>query len=198
MSAKQDMVAPRTAQDIEQKYKFNKKFSEVLGLVDETRKKVDSVESSLKSEITSTATSLRRDTEQIVANATKTVQKNVEGSISSLTEQVTAQITAESAKITAIEDRIDAGAEKVVTETGYTFDANGLNISKAGEEMQNTLDNTGMYVKRNGENILTANNKGVEALNVHVKTQLIIGDGDGRSRFEDYDTDRTGCFWVGG
>lgn len=198
MSAKQDRVAARTVEDLERKYNYERRFAKVLGLIDEERKNVDAVESSLRSDITNTATSLRRDTEQIVANATKEIQRNVDGSISSLTEQVTAQITADAAKITAIEERIDAGAEKVVTKTGYTFDANGLNISKTGEEMQNTLDNTGMYVKRSGENILTANSMGVEALNVHVKTHLIVGDGDGRIRFEDYGADRTGCFWVGG
>jgi hypothetical protein len=85
----------------------------------------------------------------------------------------------------------------VETATGYRFDADGLNISKKGEEMSNLLDNTGMYVKRSGENILVANNKGVEAVNLHAKTYLIIGSGDGRSRIEDYGTNRTGVFWLG-
>lgn len=195
---KQDRVAPRTAADLERKYSFGQRFSEILGLIDDTRDKVDGVESSLRNEITNSETSIRRDTEQIVLDAKREVQKTVDGSIESLTNQVTTQLTAEAAKITVIEERLDAGAEKVVTKTGYTFDSDGLKISKSGEEMDNTLDNTGMYVKRNGENILTANNEGVEALDVHIKTYLIVGSGDGRSRFEDYGTNRTGCFWIGG
>lgn len=195
---KQDRVAPRTVDDLERKYSFGKRFSEILGLIDETQEKVDETASSLRNDITKSETSIRRDTEQIVMDAKRDIQKTVDGNIESLTNQVTAQITAEAAKITVIEERLDAGAEKVVTETGYTFDADGLKISKSGEEMENTLDNTGMYVKRNGENILTANDEGVEALDVHIKTYLIIGEGDGRSRFEDYGTDRTGCFWIGG
>ena len=90
------------------------------------------------------------------------------------------------------------GADRVETTTGYRFDADGLDITKTGQEMSNKLDHTGMYVKRSGEDILTANNKGVDAVNLRAKTYLIIGSGDGRSRFEDYGINRTGCFWVGG
>ena len=165
MSNKQDRVAPRTAADIERKYNFGKKFSEILGFIDESRDKVDSVESELKNEITETATALSRDTEKLVMSVTETIKRD--------------------------------GVEQVRTTTGFRFDADGLNISKSGEEMSNLLDNTGMYVKRSGEDILVANNVGVAAVNLHAKTYLIIGSGDGRSRLEDYGTNRTGVFWVG-
>jgi hypothetical protein len=161
---KQDRVAARTATDIERKYNFGKKFSEILGLINDSRDKVDSVESELKDEITKTATELSRDTESVNI-AVKKITEN--------------------------------GVDRVETATGYRLDTDGLSISKAGEEMKNILDNTGMYVKRSGEDILVANNKGVEAVNLHAKTYLIIGSGNGRSRLEDYGTDRTGVFWVG-
>lgn len=93
---------------------------------------------------------------------------------------------------------IEEGVDKVVTETGYRLDANGLHISKSGQGIDNNIDHTGMYVKSGGENILTANYKGVDAVNLHAKTYLIIGGDDGRSRFEDYGTNRTGCYWIGG
>lgn len=164
MSIKQDRAAARTATDIERKYSFGKKFSEILGLINDSRDKVDSVESELKDEITKTATELSRDTESVNI-AVKRITEN--------------------------------GVDRVETATGYRLDADGLSISKAGEEMKNILDNTGMYVKRSSEDILVANNKGVEAVNLHAKTYLIIGSGNGRSRLEDYGTDRTGVFWVG-
>ena len=164
MSNKQDRVAPRTAADIERKYSFGKKFLEILGLIDDARDRVDSVESGLRDEITRTETSLKRDTEKIVVEVSKIKQD---------------------------------GVEQVVTTTGFRLDSDGLNISKSGEEMSNLLDNTGMYVKRSGEDILVANNKGVEATNLHAKTYLIIGSGNGRSRIEDYGTNRTGVFWIG-
>ena len=157
MSEKQDRTAARTAADIERKYSFGKKFSEILGLIDDSRKEVNSVVSGLETE-------LSRDRESV----------NI-----------------------AIKQITENGVDRVETKTGYRLDSDGLNISKSGEEMTNLLDNTGMYVKRGNENILTANNKGVDAVNLHAKTYLIIGADDGRSRFEDYGTDRTGCFWIG-
>lgn len=90
------------------------------------------------------------------------------------------------------------GVDNIRTSTGYTFGADGLNISKSGEEMQTRIDNTGQYVTRSGEAILTANNEGVDAINLHARQYLIIGNND---RFEDYSTasdpHRTGAFYVG-
>ena len=262
MSSKQDVVAARTATDIERKYNFGKKFSEILDLVDDSRDKVDSVESSLRNEIKETATTLSRNTEEIVTKATADVKteltenisdveddveslsktvtevskevelklntdaftvavgemekeytesiKSVEESVSDVedsveglsktvtevSKQVELKVDADGVNI-AVEKRIAQGVDRVYTATGYRFDSDGLNISKGGEEMTNLLDNTGMYVKRSGENILAANNEGVEAFNLHAKTYLIIGSGEGRSRIEDYKTDRTGVFWIG-
>jgi hypothetical protein len=167
MSIKQDRSAARTAADIERKYSFGKKFSEILGLIDDNRDKVDSVSSTL-GEVKTSVSELSRDTESL------------------------------NFKVTEI---VDNGVDHVVTTTGFRFDRDGLNISKSGEEMENLIDNTGMYVKRSGENILTANSKGVEAVNLHAKTYLIIGAGNGRSRIEDYEGEfgekRTGVFWIG-
>ena len=94
-----------------------------------------------------------------------------------------------------IEDIKTNGVNKVVTKTGFTFDENGLDITKSGEEMHNTLDHTGMYVKRDEDVVLQANNEGVEAENVTVRTYLVVGD---NSRFENYGTNRTGLFYIGG
>lgn len=96
-----------------------------------------------------------------------------------------------------IQKLIDDGVSSVTTTTGYTFDNEGLKIQKSGEEMENKLDNTGMYVTRSGETILQANNKGVIATDVTVRNYLIIGS---HARFEDYndgtDSKRTACFYV--
>jgi hypothetical protein len=106
-------------------------------------------------------------------------------------------MTAEQVSIT-VQQEIAKGVDRVETSTGYVFDSEGLKINKAGSGMSNTLDNTGMYVERDGVAILTANNEGVSAKDLHAKTFLKIGSGDGRCRFEDYGTTRIGCFWTGG
>ena len=198
MSVKQDGVAPRTAADVERKYQ--KKFSEMLGIIDETRKDVDAVESSLRKEITEQATTLTRTTEDVVIKATESVRSDLDGSVedlndsvSELSRQVEMKIDASAVNI-VVQEEVAKGVTKVQTQTGYTFDDEGLKISKSGEEMENKLDNTGMYVKQNGHVILQANNKGVEASDITVRNYLVVGQ---NSRFEDYDG-RTGCFWIGG
>ena len=207
MSTKQDRAAPRTVADIERKYNFGKSFAEIIGLIDDTRDKVDSDYSELRSEVTEQSTSIRRDTEQIVLQATKSVQdveKKVNDglgaandSIRVLSSTVEQKITAEQMSVT-IQQELAKGVDRVETSTGYVFDAEGLKINKSGSGMSNLLDNTGMYVKRDGEDVLTANSEGVSAKDLHAKTFLKIGSGDGRCRFEDYGTNRIGCFWTGG
>ena len=87
------------------------------------------------------------------------------------------------------------GINSITTTTGYTFDQYGLRIHKTDEEMDNLLDNTGMYVKRGSDDILTANNEGVDAINLKSRQFLIIGN---NSRIEDYEDNRTACFYIGG
>lgn len=88
------------------------------------------------------------------------------------------------------------GVNKVQTATGYTFDEGGLKIEKSGSEMSTVISEDGMQVFRSGEKVLTANNAGVDAANLHATTYLIVGE---NSRFEDYEhyVKRTGCFWIG-
>lgn len=86
------------------------------------------------------------------------------------------------------------GVSRVQTETGYRFDQNGLSISRSGSQMENLLDDTGMYVNRSGQLVLRANDEGVAAVDVTVKNYLIMGD---HARFEDYEGNtRTACFWI--
>jgi len=100
-------------------------------------------------------------------------------------------------RIQTLEDT-DKEIHEVTTTTGYTFNADGLTIYRDGEEIKNLLDNTGMYVTRSDEEILTANNEGVSAINLTARQYLLVG---ANSRFEDYsngsDTKRTGCFYIG-
>ena len=86
------------------------------------------------------------------------------------------------------------GATKVKTGTGFTFDEEGLRINKDNSGIENLIDNTGMYVKQDGAEVLSVNEVGVKAKDLHAVTYLWIGS---HSRFEDYEGNRTGCFWIG-
>ena len=109
-------------------------------------------------------------------------------------QSVDAKMTAEDLTI-EINKVVSAGANKVETSTGFRFDDTGLNISKTGSEMNTTITEDGMTVYRDGDAVLIANNEGVHAEDLKATTYLIIGD---NSRFEDFGSSRTGCFWIGG
>lgn len=136
---------------------------------------------------------------EISALVTKT--STIESAMDGVKETVTKM-----AELIMDEDSVDIkiskaveGIDSVTTTTGYTFDENGLNIQKSGEEMHNTLDNKGMYVRRGVEEILVADNNGVNAINLTARKYLIVGD---NARFEDYNdgtgSSRTACFYIGG
>lgn len=109
----------------------------------------------------------------------------------SLTNKVNATMTSEQVQL-AISAEVAKGASKVTTSTGFKFDDSGLTISKTNSEMSTTIDEDGMSIYKGSEEVLTADNTGVDAKNLHATTYLIIGN---NSRFEDYGS-RTGCFWI--
>jgi hypothetical protein len=97
----------------------------------------------------------------------------------------------------------DTGVSEVTTTTGYMFNADGLTIYRTGSNIKNLLNNLGMYVTKvvgeNEEAVLTADENGVNAVNLTARQYLIVG---ANSRFEDYDDGnnarRTACFYIGG
>lgn len=139
---------------------------------------------------------LQINTESISASVTdvKNSIDSVTGSLEEVTSKVEATMTAEDIQI-AIKTEVSNGVDKVTTATGFTFNDDGLTVSKTDSEMKTTITEDGMVVYKNDEAVLTANNIGVDAVNLHATTYLIIGT---NSRFEDFGTDRTGCFWIGG
>lgn len=51
-----------------------------------------------------------------------------------------------------------------------------------------------MSVMKGAQEVLTADNAGVNAINLTSRQYLIVGD---NSRFENYGSNRTGCFYIG-
>ena len=121
----------------------------------------------------------------------------VQGDVETLTEAIMGE-DGLAVRITTLEN---TGVSEVTTTTGFTFNAEGLTIYESGKDIENKLDNEGMQVSRiSGDEsvpILTANTDGVDALNLHSRQFLIIGD---NSRFENYDNgteaNRTACFHI--
>jgi uncharacterized protein YoxC len=133
-----------------------------------------------------------------VQETEKTVNEtfnNMGDEIAELTKRVDATMTSEDItfliqqEISVINPEVD----KVITSTGFRFDAEGLTVSKSDSVMTTQITEDGLTVYRDGEEALVADNEGVKAANLHATTYLIVGT---YSRFEDYG-DRTCCFWIG-
>lgn len=130
---------------------------------------------------------------QALATETTNAKNELTGQMEAITRAVEGKITPEQVQL-LISETV-GGIDSITTATGYTFDKDGLRIHKSGDEIENLLDNTGMYVKRGADDVLTANAGGVQAINLTARQYLIVGE---NSRFEDYDGNRTACFFIGG
>ena len=112
-------------------------------------------------------------------------------------ENLTTQLTQIAQSATDISLQVkslqEQGVSKVENEFGLTIDGSAVRIHRAGSEMENRLDETGMFVNRGLTPMLRADDKGVLATDVTVRNYLVVGD---HARFEDYGADRTACFWI--
>lgn len=166
--------------------------------VDKANKQIDLVASEASGNSDKIA-ALEISTESINASVQSLEKGNgeafdsINGEIEELTKKVNASISSEEVKL-EIQTQLSNGVSKVETNTGFTFDDEGLTVEKSGSEMKTQITEDGMTVYKNNEAVLTANNVGVNAVNLHATTYLIIGT---NSRFEDYGDSRTGCFWIG-
>ena len=191
-------------------------ISEQLGALkittDELEAKVESME--IKTEKIDEVIEMTEDTNELVK-----VQENKVGDLSIKTDSVTTSVerletvtneqgeliqeiekkvtqtlTEDDVKI-VIQQALNDGSASLTTSTGYTFDKDGLTISKTDSELSTQITDNGMTISKNGEAVLIANNVGVDAANLHATTYIIIGQ---NSRFQDYmGGTRTGLFWVG-
>ena len=135
-----------------------------------------------------------------VTELSKYVDETIEGinqELATIRETANAALTKDEFLL-EFDKEISDGVNKVVTTTGYSFDEEGLTVSKTGSDIETTITEDGMTVYRSGDSVLVVNNEGVKAEDLHATTYLIIGV---NSRFEDWTSNgepRTGCFFVGG
>ena len=158
----------------------------------EYREDMDSVNQSM-ADMQFRANGLELRLSQTESSNSQAVQ-SVSNAVQSLQKELSAKVSPEGVEL-QLQSAMEKGAEKVVTRTGFTLDEAGLRIEKSGSEMKTQITENGMVVYQNSQEVLTANNQGVDAKNLHATTYLIVGN---NSRFEDYGYDRTGCFWIGG
>ncbi len=174
------------------------KLNQTFARVDKVNKQIDLVAQE-SDENKSALAALQINTNSINASVSKVekdladTREDIDGEISSIKQQVDAQITEEEVSI-IIKKELENGIDKITTSTGYTFDDEGMRVSKSDSDISTTVSHNGMEVAQGTNEVLVANKDGVRAQDLHATTYLIIGK---NSRFEDYGN-RTACFWIGG
>lgn len=130
----------------------------MIGLINDTRDKVDSVESVLRSEIREQSTSLTRDTEQIIMSALEEYQKTedadkfrqtLEAELKLMADQISLNFEATSEQITTVNGELQTVLEDL--QKHFDFNVNGLTIRAGSGEMQLVLDNDVIRFIKNGE-----------------------------------------------
>lgn len=151
--------------------------------IDKTNKRIDLVADS--------TTSLIIESNKIAASVSE-----ITNEVAGLSKRVDMAVTPTDVQI-QIQDALSNGVvNEITTTTGFTFNNEGLTISKSGAEMNTTVSEDGMVVYRGADPMLIADHEGVNAMNLHATTYLYIG---AHSLLQDYDLNsqrRTGCFWI--
>ena len=160
MSVKQDRQPVRTAQQLEEKYKFGKQFAEILGIALDARDSVEVMGSELRHEILEQVTSITRYTEQIIMSALESyvdrsdleeVKTTLESEFKVMAENITMNFYQSTIK-TAIEDvDSDLQTTKEELEKHFEFSANGLTINGGENSMSLVIDNDLIAFHKNGE-----------------------------------------------
>lgn len=114
--SKQDRQGVRTASDLEQKYDFNKRFAELMGIATDARDKVEKAESTLRDEMLEQYTRIYRDIEQIVLEAGKdfvktgdfeTYKQSVHSQFQVMADSISATVAENEERISEVRDQLD-------------------------------------------------------------------------------------------
>lgn len=156
--SKQDKTYTRTASELERKHNFDKKFSEIMGLISDSRDKVDSVESELRNTITEQITTIARDTEQIIMSALESrvseseleeVRSTLQSELSVMAEQISLNFTSTTTQLTNVEGNLKTVTDEL--DKHFDFSVNGLTIRAGEGSMTLVLDNDVIKFVKNGE-----------------------------------------------
>lgn len=161
--------------------------------VDKANKEITILASEIEA-ATTEISDIKINTESITAEviASKQSIDDLGTGVNELTEQVELFLTSEEASI-LIQQELENGVDKVTTSTGFTFDDEGLTITKSESDISTQITEDGMVVSDGSKEVLTANSEGVKAVDLQATTYLVIGK---NSRFEDLGSNRTACFFI--
>lgn len=206
MSAKQDRQGVRTATDLERKYQFGKTFAELMGIANDARNHVDSVESTLRNELKETATSISRDAERIVIaaseNYTKTdefgdFKESYKAQLVETGHQIALNFEANKGSISEVDGKVQRINEEL--EKHFEFTADGLIIKAGAGSMQLHLDNDVIRFKKDGKEFGWWDGVNFHTGNIYVAVDEMAQFGNyGYVPYEDSTSDGLDLVRVGG
>lgn len=166
---------------------------------------VDSSVSDLHSEINEVNNSIEDRAATVTENALVSYNEALNDIRSSITEiqEFNTELTVGPESIVARVEKTEAtikngefdtvkvsGKNYIMDDTGFTIE----DLDKDKNTIKTTISNNGMVVESEKIEMLKANADGVIARKLTAKVYLTIGE---NSRFEDYNGNRTACFWIG-
>lgn len=157
----------------------------VVATVSEVTESVNNMEEEV-SGYSSSIAQLRLESNSIISSVSQINQD-----MNDMSAKVESAITSETVDI-KIQEAIGTGVSSVTTETGFTFNKDGLTITRNDSPIETQITENGLSIYNEDQEVLKVNDQGVLAEDLKATTYLIVSD----SRFEDYDG-RTGCFWIG-
>lgn len=146
--------------------KVNKIDGQIEDIIEEQTDTTEKLNQTI-STLDSTVSTVRNVQNQ----ATEAIDKanNASADVSTLTKAVETLQDSSTYAINFIDEVKINGITKFSTGTGYTFDIEGLKINKSDSIMKLILDNNGLVVYRNTEEVLRADSNGVNAENMTVR-----------------------------
>lgn len=204
--SKQDRQGVRTPADLERKYNFDKRFAELLGIATDARESVDSLASELRNEITNQATSITRDTEQIVMAAlsdyertsdAEAFRQTLESELKVMADRISMNFESSTEQITKVNGELQTVIEEL--EKHFDFSVNGLTIKAGENSMSLLLDNDVIRFVKNGQEFGWWDGINFHTGNIFVDVDEVAQFGNyGFVPYEDDDTDGLDLVRVGG
>lgn len=172
--------------------KVNNTVNIVASQQDKLNEKISQIEMDTGNISLSVEETKRELQQQIESSENQTNNK-----VGELTNKVNATLTSTDVKLEINNYMKEQGEQNsITTSTGFTFDKDGLRVSKTDSDISTQITENGMRVNINNSPVLTANHEGVEAKNLKATTYLIIGD-QTRIEHTGYSIPKTCIYWIG-
>lgn len=175
-------------------------------MINDYRDHVDSVESSIRNEITEQATTLSRNAEQIIMSALESYAETgdleefkgtVQSELQIMAEQISMSFNYASESITTVDGKLQTVIEEL--EKHFEFGVGGLKIKAGENDVTLVLDNGIIYFEMNGEIKTAIDPESLKTGNLYVGVDEIAQFGPyGFIPYEDENTDGLDLVRVGG